>query len=132
MIKFRTYSQIRRGQEIGGFHLYSSPGELLNDMEGKEYVEFYGGFSVWNFKDQGLVAEKSPLNDGINEGGLYYEDMKNNLEYYFKINDSPNAFRSAWFKTREGAQRFLDKYGKENPGGECLSLWAPPIMLFNE
>lgn len=128
MIKFRTYSQIKRGQNIGGFHLYS-PDELLNDTEGKDCVDVYGGFSVRNIEGQGLVAEKSL---GINEGGLYYVDIKNNLEDYFKINHSPNAFRSAWFKTREGAQRFLDKYGKENLGGECLSLWAPSIMLFNE
>jgi hypothetical protein len=131
MIKFSTYFQTKRGQEIGDFYLYS-PDELLEDVKGKEYIEVYGGFSIWNFRDQGLVAEKSIFNDGIGVGNLYYEDIKNNLESYFKINDSPNALRSAWFKTREGAQRFLDKYEKESPGGECLGLWAPTMMIFNE
>lgn len=131
MIKFRTYSQTKQGQEMGGFHLYS-PDELLEDAEGKGCIEVYGGFSVWNFRDQGLVVEKSSLDNDIVESVIYYEDIKDNLEYYFEINDSPDAFRSAWFKTREGAQRFLDKYGKENPGGESFGLRAPTTLIFNE
>ena len=59
MIKFKTYSQEKQGQKIGSFYLYS-PEELLEDVKEKEYLEVYGGFTVWNMKGQGLVAEKFP------------------------------------------------------------------------
>jgi hypothetical protein len=131
MIEFKGYSRIRQGQCIGEFFLYS-PDELFNDVEGKEYIELYGGFSVLNFRDQGLVAEKSPFDDGIGVGGLYLEDLKSDLGGYFKIDDSPRVSRTAWFKTKEGAKRFLDKYGKIDPEGEHIGLWAPTTMIFNE
>jgi hypothetical protein len=132
MIKFRTYSQRKKqGREISGFYLYSLD-ELLEDIEGKGYLEVYGGFSVWNLKGHGLVVEKSQFNNGIGKGCLSYDEIKGNPESFFNINDSPNAFRLAWFKTREGAKRFLNIYGKENLEGECLGLWAPSIMIFNE
>ena len=131
MIKFRTYSQEKQGQKIGSFYLYS-PEELLKDVKEKEYLEVYGGFAVWNMMGQGLVAEKFPHNDNIGEGGLYIDEVSSNLENYFKIDDSPKAYRTAWFKTREGAERFLEKYGKVFPGGVCLGLWAPTTMIFNE
>lgn len=134
MIKFKTYSEIKQGQEIGGFFLYS-PDELLEDAREKSCLAVYGGFAVYNLKGQGMVAEKAPEGigeDSIGEGGLYFSDLEGNIEGYFTINSDPGVYRTAWFKTREGAERFLEKYGKVNPSGECLGLEFPQTLLFNE
>lgn len=129
MIKFKTYSNIKRGQEIGGFYLYS-PEELLEDLKEEGRIKVYGGFSIYNIQGFGIVVDKHQIS--ISEGYLCFSDMKENMESYFKMNSSPKAFRAAWFKTRKGAERFIEKYGKENTSGKQLGFSAPSIMFFNE